>query len=381
MEKSLGQKRTGTERRWDAKHTAYKCTDCGDVHIRQILRKEKPVQKGSGKAPDQAAPASMIGYCINARRRKAQVQVFASGAELSRDISQLARGASDARTVTFSKGVLRLRDRVFADSEQLRSVVLNEGLETLGEYQGPNCRGAFRGTKLRSVAVPKTVRLLGDHTFQACAELKCVTFAEGSALEKIGELCFSGSGLEELVLPMALKQVAGSAFSDCGSLRKITAEEGCAANLSDIKVPASARAGQQVSRGRICISELQKLRDVAIPDGVERIERSWFQTSNVRSVEVSVSIRAIADGAFQECRDLRRVSFAFGSQLETMGVRCFCDSGLRDLVVPRSVVTIGDAAFAGCGVLKRVVLHEYGRLESIGKDCFSGCGIGEFVAP
>ena len=352
-----------------------------DVHIRQILRKEKPAQKGSGKAPDQAAPASMIEYCINARRRKILVQVFASGAELSRDMSQLARGASDARTFTFPKGVLRLRDRAFADSEQLRSVVLNEGLETLGEYQGPNCKGAFRGTKLRSVAVPKTVRLLGDRTFQACAELRRVTFAEGSALEKIGELCFSGSGLEELVLPMALKQVAGSAFSDCGSLRKITTEEGCAVSLSDIKVPASAQAGQPVPRGKICISELQKLRDVVIPDGVERIERSWFQTSNVRSVEVPVSVRIIADGAFQECRDLRRVTFAFGSQLETMGARCFCDSGLRDLVVPRSVVTIGDAAFAGCGALKRVVLHEYGRLESIGEGCFSGCGIGEFVAP
>ena len=165
MERSFDQNGTGTERRWDAKHTAYKCSDCVDVHIRQILRKEKPAQKGSGKAPDQAAPASMIGYCINARRRKVLVQVFASGAELSRDMSQLARGASDARTFTLPKGVLRLRDRAFAESEQLRSVVLNEGLETLGEYQGPNCRGAFRGTKLRSVAVPKTVRLLGDRTF------------------------------------------------------------------------------------------------------------------------------------------------------------------------------------------------------------------------
>ena len=70
------------------------------------------------------------------------------------------------------------------------SVVLNEGLETLGNYQSGRSEGVFCGTRLRNVALPSTLQTLGDYAFAKCKDLRKVTFEKGSRLKGIGEYAF-----------------------------------------------------------------------------------------------------------------------------------------------------------------------------------------------
>lgn len=373
MEKNLYQSEsTEEEPGWDDERGAYLCADRVAVRARAVAG--RTWSRGTRRQP----PANAIGYSACARRRRAQVQVFLSGAELSRDMAQLVRGAREARTAVFPPSVRRARDRAFCGCEALRAVLLNEGLEALGEFQGRGCSGVFRSTGLKSVALPGTMRVLGDCTFWGCVQLRRVSFAAGGCLERIGELCFAESGVAEVTLPRTLKQVAGSAFSGCEGL-SLGAEDGCAVCLSDLRIPP-ARTGR-VPVGRLDFSELRKLRDVVVPDGAERVERGWFWGSEVRSVELPASVRAIDERAFQECATLRRVTFPRGSGLETLGAHCFAQSGLRDFALPGSIVSIGDGAFAGCGNLRRLALHEHCRLERVGKECFCGSALEEFAGP
>ena len=117
----------------------------------------------------------------------------------------------------------------------------NEGLERLGGFREFVCIGVFSDTLLKRVLLPATLKVLGDDTFYGCRELASVTFAEVSRLEEIGRRCFAESGITSMVLPKTLRRIRDSAFCDCRSLKTIYVEDGCEANLSGIRIPASAR--------------------------------------------------------------------------------------------------------------------------------------------
>ena len=77
----------------------------------------------------------------------------------------------------------------FYKCEALRSVRLNEGLETLvfTEPRTPfeiwrRC-GVFMGTGVERVRLPSTLKVLGGYAFSDCAALREVRVAPGCALD------------------------------------------------------------------------------------------------------------------------------------------------------------------------------------------------------
>lgn len=84
--------------------------------------------------------------------------------------------------------------------------------------------------KIASVSVPATVKSLGAYAFGASttgdasmAQLKSVTFAEGSQLEEIGNFAFAKTGISEIVIPAGVKAIGQNAFSgDNGVLKSVT---------------------------------------------------------------------------------------------------------------------------------------------------------------
>ena len=109
------------------------------------------------------------------------LRLFVSRIEFNRRIEQIARGNKMTRTMTFPNTVRRVRDEAFYFSRQLLSVILNEGLETIGIYEGEyrsSCCGVFTCSRLEHVAFPETLRVLGDGTFRDCKKLERISFAE-----------------------------------------------------------------------------------------------------------------------------------------------------------------------------------------------------------
>ena len=84
--------------------------------------------------------------------------------------------------------------------------------------------------KIASVTVPATVKSLGTYAFGASttggasmAQLKSVTFAEGSQLETIGNFAFAKTGISEVVIPAGVKTIGQNVFSgDNGVLKSVT---------------------------------------------------------------------------------------------------------------------------------------------------------------
>ena len=107
--------------------------------------------------------------------------------------------------------------------DSLRSVLLNEGLETLGsDEQGDS--GVFEESGVREVRFPSTLVEIGCAAFRSCERLKSVLLPDG--LRRIGANAFWGSGLETVALPPGLRSVGSGAFVTCAKLCSAELNEG-----------------------------------------------------------------------------------------------------------------------------------------------------------
>ena len=135
---------------------------------------------------------------------------------------------SGLERVTTPKSVKTIRQSAFCKCRNLRTVTLNEGLETLGtdEYANdgkPWC-GVFQESALVNVRLPSTLRRIEYYAFQNCRKLRSVTLSE--KLEHVGQYCFWGSGLQDVQIPKAGIPVGEDAFSGCPAEQCLVVRDG-----------------------------------------------------------------------------------------------------------------------------------------------------------
>ena len=88
----------------------------------------------------------------------------------------------------------------FAECKSLKSVKLNEGLETLGtdEYadNGGTWYGVFEESSVEHTKLSSTLKRIEYGAFKDCKNLKSITLPD--SLEYIGKECFLRSGLQTI---------------------------------------------------------------------------------------------------------------------------------------------------------------------------------------
>lgn len=92
----------------------------------------------------------------------------------------------------------------------IKTVSIPEGYDRIAD-------GAFsnesRQSVLENVNLPKGLTLIGKNAFQDCNQIKSIVLNEG--LENIGESAFSGTTLETVKFPSSLKIINDCAFANC----------------------------------------------------------------------------------------------------------------------------------------------------------------------
>ena len=90
-----------------------------------------------------------------------------------------------------------LAQAAFAMCKNLKTVVLNEGLEALGtdEYDtdGKNRHGVFGYSAVQDIHLPSTLKRIEYSAFEGCKNLSRLALPDG--LEYIGKQCFEGAGI------------------------------------------------------------------------------------------------------------------------------------------------------------------------------------------
>lgn len=304
---------------------------------------------------------------------------------------------STLEEVTFSNGIdkeLVIGEYSFYQCVNLARLNLPNGLKELKTYSFYNCK------LLEEITIPNTVEFISKQTFYNCTALSNVVFEEGGTapltfgdgsmtsdqygtfyygifsncgnveslifperLSVIGKYAFAGmSNVKTVYIPSTTQKVGDYAFYHCDGLTNLSFAE----NASELTLGSYAFAYTQIS-------------GLTLPEGLKVINSSAFiSVSKLASVVIPASVTEIKSMAFYNCGSLTSLTFAAGSQLESIGSNAFYMSGLNTIKLPQSLKEIGDYAFQKSKNLVSVEFEgsdteEGSSLRKIGSRAFSDC--------
>ena len=242
--------------------------------------------------------------------------------------------------VRFHPSVVKVDNNAFDSCRELRKVVLNEGLQKIGNSAFYACKS------VESITLPSTVTEISQSAFNRCTSLREVALNKG--LRKIGPAVFwDCASLQSIAIPSTVSEIGRSAFESCNSLRTVV------------------------------FSDSNKMKKTAltaylIQNGLKKIEPNTFSDcKSLESITLPSTLTEIGERAFDRCKKLTEVELKEG--LQKINQRAFYENkALKRIVIPCTVNSIGSMAFKGCTELKEVTLN-HKKIKTMGDKVFEGC--------
>lgn len=241
--------------------------------------------------------------------------------------------------------------------QQFTNIVLNEGLETVGDRAFGT--SATKYSFFETLYIPASVTTIGDYAFRSCGSLGVITFAEGGKLESIGDYAFYDcNSLETVTIPNTVKYIGEQAFYNAYSLKAMNFEEGNTEN------------GLEFGEGFLQFSDrtaLNVMTSFTFPARTTTISKNAFY--------YRLGLTAIN---FEEggTLDLTIGELAFVSAGSTNSVSSstkYVPSFVKSLTIPARTVSIGKAAFNFMINLESLTFEEGSKLTEIPDNMAFGC--------
>ena len=226
-------------------------------------------------------------------------------------------------------------------AEQIREVVIEDDVTNIGNY-------AFYNTHLTSIEIPASVKSIGNYAFSECRALGSVTFAEDSQLESIGDYAFQRcTNLTSITIPASVTSIGSYVFQNC-DLASMAVADG--------NTVYDSRNGCNAIIVKSTNTLIIGCKNSTIPAGVTSIGNYAFSYTGLTSIEIPASVTTIGAAAFWGCSNLATVTFAEGSQLESIGNNAFQQCyNLTSITIPASVTSIGSYVFQNCDLASMAV--------------------------
>lgn len=313
-----------------------------------------------------------------------------------------------------------LSQNFFSGCSALEEVVMPDSLETIGS-------NSFASCGLTSVTIPASVKTIEVNAFAAAANLKTVTFEEGSQLEVIDNQAFRNTALTSFTFPESdiPIELGEKIFLGCLYLTEIhlsskvtdigDALVGCSSIMTvdipevnkNMSLESSSTGGGIIYNYNKTILKVfvgrwenetftvgagvtniesnafagqYRLKKVIIPDSVKTIgKQAFYNCINLETVEFPdyAQLATIGQYAFRGCENLKTVKLP--SNLAAIGTYAFAYSGIESIDIPASVKTLGTYAFSNASKLKTVTGMQ--GLTTFGMRAFEKTGLTTFNVP
>ena len=221
------------------------------------------------------------------------------------------------------------------DNENIKKVVIEDGVTSIGEYAFSGCRS------LTDITIPGSVTSIGDSAFEWCTGLTSIEIPEG--VTSIGEFVFfSCYKLTEVFLENGSKLTSGNLGVDESII-------GTYWNEGDLTWTLTAD-------GTMTISGSGAMKDYSY-------DSPACDNSNIKKVVIEEDVTSIGNGAFSGCSSLTGITIP--SSVTSIGESAFesC-TDLTSITIPKSVTSIGSNVFGGCTALTEVLLEGGSTLTS-----------------
>lgn len=226
-------------------------------------------------------------------------------------------------------GVVKMMPSVCAFTPELKSIVLPDGLEEIGDM-------CFKASGLESVTIPASVKSMSQYAFKECFQLRnllgdshfisadrkylfdpdwpyapmVLTFFAGKddtsytipeEIRHIGSYSFEGcSKLKSLTVPGTLESIGGEAFMGCDNLEALYGN-----NIT------SDHKGIMGPDHELLFLLPNIDEDYVIPAEVTKIGNNLFyDRQNLRSVTMGDQVTSIGSYAFAYCRSLKTLTLS-----------------------------------------------------------------------
>ncbi|WP_400245552.1 leucine-rich repeat protein [Methanomethylophilus alvi] len=230
-------------------------------------------------------------------------------------------------------------DFAFAGVRSLTAISFNDGLESIGSY-------AFQSTGLSGiVTIPASVSNIGPGAFASCVRLTGFDVSEDNQF---------------------YKDTDGVIYTiDCKTIVEYPA--GNPSTTYEV-LPTTMIIGESAFYGSIYLSQ------ITLSDCLTNIEMYGFcRVSGLQSITLPDTLIQISNYAFAENWNMAHAYFGENSQLPRISLQAFAYSGLVDFTVPANVSTMAQGAFEGCSLLTRVTFADNSKLPYIAAYMFDGC--------
>ena len=213
--------------------------------------------------------------------------------------------------------------------------------------------------------IPASVETIGKGAF---AQAKEITAVKLNNVKKISEGAFySVRNLRNVELGASVETIEDGAISATPDLSRFTVDssnpnymadaEGViyTKNQEELVLYPAGREGEYTT-----LSTTKKVR-----------KRAFYYAQKVTKVNFNSALENIDNDAFQVTTALKEITFAAPSSLKRIGTWVFYMSGLTKLELPASLKEIGSNAFSNNKDLKTVTVADNSQLESIGTYAFT----------
>lgn len=108
--------------------------------------------------------------------------------------------------------------------------------------------------------------------------------------------------------------------------------------------------------GEGIFAQSTKLKSVVLPSSIKTIPKYSFAKSTIESIFIPDNIGSLGYGSFEQCKNLKTVTFGANCIIKSIGAATFRSTGLTSITLPQSVTKLTYLCFAACTSLRSVIM-------------------------
>lgn len=248
--------------------------------------------------------------------------------------------------------------------KNITAITLNEGLTEIGEM------GFFNCSKIKELELPASLTTMGSNAFWnigikvVCHSAAPLTLPKSTTYSYQFKKC-------TVIVPV------GSVAAYVAATDKGWDESNTYLTFAGLADGVEYRANDTEAwvTGVADDTVVADIKDYLSIDGsqmpVTRIDAAFSGKTQLQKVTVPVAVKALPENMFKDCTSLNAVTFASGSQLQTIGKWAFMSTAVAAIEIPEGVTELPDGVFKGCLSLTEITLPS--NLVSVGGGCFYNC--------